>query len=55
MHTERPTVLNRISFAFVLMLLAVVVMGAISVAAAAAGGDDKVVAHRDSGPGSGRR
>ena len=56
MEETTPTVLNRASFAFVLMLLAVVLMGAFSVVTATADTGDKMVAHRDdgsSGPGSG--
>jgi hypothetical protein len=53
MDTTQPTLLNRISFGFVLLLLAAVVFGAVSVVSAVADSGDQVVAHRDSGPGSG--
>jgi hypothetical protein len=52
-ETAQPTLLNRVGFAFVLMVLAAVVFNAVSVVSAVADSGDKAVAHRDSGPGSG--
>src|SRR5688572_17725356 len=51
MENERATALNRISFVIVLLFAAALAVTAMTVVTGAADADDKVVAHRDSGPG----
>ncbi len=51
MEATKPTILNRVSFAFMLLLIAAFCFSAVSVVAASADDGDKIAAKRDSGPG----